>query len=477
MVKKADKVAQYAPGGELESILMEATAGVEADLRLEDAGWQNLSGTTSEVIPASNRIANLKLSRLYATKDPLGKQAIRLWTDYTFGTGMTWSCDEDGTKKVLEAFWNNPANAKVLSAAGQRKSSNKALVDGEVFFAIFLGAEGQSKIRFIDPLEITEIITNIDDKDDVKYYKREWSDPTGKPHQDIYQDISNPKDEGEVDSTGAKVQKTQEALILHAIFNSSDQRGNPLLLPALDWIVQYRRFLASRIAIMLALARFAWKNKTLGGQARVDAIKAKTNDKEIKAGSTMLENLGSDTTPIKADTGAKGAYDDARMVRLQICAAVGVPEQYFGDISTGNLATAKTVELPMLKMFTSYQSLWLSIYKAINTVVLNHRNIAPDKQYVDMDFPAIAPEDVFMAAQAIVAILGALPEFKRSDDVKQIALLTMGINDPAAVLEFLKNLPPEEQPQLPGQAPGKETTEAALINALKGLRESLQKEK
>ncbi|KKL65463.1 hypothetical protein LCGC14_2154710, partial [marine sediment metagenome] len=59
--------------------------------------------------------------------------------------------------------------------------------------------------------------------------------------------------------------------VYHLTYNTIGQRGLPLLLPAIDWIKQYRRFLASRVAIMLALARFAWKTKTKGGQTAVDA--------------------------------------------------------------------------------------------------------------------------------------------------------------------------------------------------------------
>jgi len=169
-----DNLRELAPRDELEILIREATASVEADLALEDAGWINLSGQTGDVITSQERITNLQLSRLYATKDPMGKQAIRLWTDYTFGSGMAWDTEDDKTKKALEGFWDSQANQAVLSARGQRKSSDKLLIDGEVFFAIFLGPEGKAKIRLIDPLEITEIITDPDDKEDVRFYRRQW---------------------------------------------------------------------------------------------------------------------------------------------------------------------------------------------------------------------------------------------------------------------------------------------------------------
>ena len=65
----------------IEQLLREAISSVEDQLKLEDAGWLNLSAGTAPVITDIERIANIKQSRLYYTKDPLAKQAIRLWTD------------------------------------------------------------------------------------------------------------------------------------------------------------------------------------------------------------------------------------------------------------------------------------------------------------------------------------------------------------------------------------------------------------
>ncbi len=461
MNEEATRLKELAPRDELALIIREATAQVEADLALEDQGWINLSATSGDVILPADRILNLKLSRLYYNKDPLGKQSIRLWTDYTFGSGMVWDSDEKTTKDVLSQFWKAPENKSVLSARGQRKSSDKLLVDGEVFFALFLGAKSDVKIRFIDPLQITEIITNPDDVEDVRYYRRQWSDMQAKLHDEYYCDVTNVKDEGTLDMYGKPIRKTQDALIYHLTYNTITQRGNPLLLPALTWMKYYTRFLSSRIAVMLALSRFAWRSKVAGGQAAVDAIKGKLHDETPEAGAVLMENMGVDTTPIKADSGARNAYQDGRMVKLQVCAAVGIPEQYFGDISIGNLATAKTVELPMLKMFQSYQAVWDGAYQDIDEVVLAHANVPPDKRYVDRDFPPIVPRDVAEAAKAIVDITSVFPEFVESPDVQAIALLTIGVNDPDEVLEALKES-------------FKRNPSIALTKALKGFREVLK---
>jgi len=421
----------------IEALIKEATRTVEEELKLEDAGWINLSNVTPDIITDAQRILNLKLSRLYSMKDPLGRQSIRLWTDYTFGPGMTWNTEDEAAKKALDGFWNAQNNQSVLSARGQRKSSDKLLIDGEVFFAIFLGPNGSAIIRRIDPLEIFEIITDPEDIDSVLFYHRKWTTRMGQPMENIYPSITNPKGESALNAAGQRIEKTDDALVYHLTYNTIGQRGNPLLLPALDWIKQYRRFLASRVAIMLALARFAWRSKVKGPQAAVDGIRDTVHDEEVAAGSWLVENLAMDTQPIKQETGSKGAYTDARMIKLQIAAAVGIPEQYYGDISIGNLATAKTVELPMMKMFQSYQKVWGDAFQDMDEVVLRHNEVPPDNWYVDRDFPAIAPHDVIAAATAIAQILTAFPDFAYLDDVKQVALMALGINDTAEVLDKL----------------------------------------
>jgi len=444
----------------LADIIREATTTVEQQLALEDVGWVNLSGGGGWVIPDKDREAYLKKSRVFYMKDPLARQAIRIWTDYAFGEGLTFKATEDATQEILEGFWNAAENKAILSPRGQRKLSDKLLVDGEVFLAVFLGPK-QSKIRSIDPLEITEIVTNPEDVEDVKFYKRSWTKGM-KPEVSIYRSITNKKGEACFDNMNTSVKQNAEALVAHLTYNTISQRGNPLLLPALDWIDYYRRFLASRIAIMLALAKFAWDAKVKGGQAAVDAFKAKLQGQSPAAGSTAVHNEGTDLTPIKTDTGAAGAYQDGRMIKLQVAAAVGIPEQYFGDISIGNLATAKTVELPMVKQFQSYQETWKGFFQEIDETVLAHNNISPDKWYVDRDFPPIAEDGAAAMAQALSQILAVMPELSSTDAVMQAALMALGINDTQEVID-----------QLGKEAPASES--AKLIRAVKDLKEIIGK--
>lgn len=416
---------------EFEDILREAYASVTDTLGLEDKGWINLS-QKAEIITPEERKLTVTKARHFALKDPLATCAIRLMTDYSFGSGMSWTAD-DATQDTLELFWDSPANRGVLSPIGQRKSSDKLLMDGEIFFALFLGQE--VKIRRIDPLQITEIITDPDDIEDVRYYKREWVDRQIISHTDYYRSFRNEQDKATPDMAGKSIRKTQDALIYHIAINDLvGLRGNSYLLPAISWIELYRKFLASRVAIMLALAKFAWKLKTKGGPKQVADAK-ETYDEEVSSGSMHIENEGLNLQPIKTDSGARNAYEDGRMIKLQVSAATGWPEQYFGDISIGNLATAKTVELPVMKMCQSYQELWKEAYNVIDDKVLDHANISEDKRYIDRDFPDITPEDAADLAKSIQTLVMTFPEFAGSRDVMQRALMSIGITDTNEVID------------------------------------------
>jgi len=447
---------------EFDEILREATQQVEDALKLEDAGWINLSQMGANVIPSAERITTVKEARLYSLKDPLARRAVALMTDYSFGPGVTWSMKDDPAKKMLETFWKAPINKPLLSTKGQRKSSNKLLIDGEIFLAVFLGSGGDATIRRIDPLEITEFITDPDDIENVRYYKRDWHDAQGRSHTDYYRSFANVKDEACIDSIGTSHQKTTDALVYHLAINDIGQRGNSYLMPVIEWIKLYRKFLASRVAIMLALARFAWKIKTKGGQTAVDAMKAKLHEKEIKAGSTEVENEGADLQPIKTESGASEAYQDGRMIKLQVAAGTGWPEQYFGDISIGNLATAKTVELPVQKMCESYQAVWQGAYEDIFQLILTHNNVKEDKQYVDMDFPVISEEMAAAMASSMSVLCQTFPQFADSKDVQQRALMILGVQNANEVLEDLAKVM-EGDPN------------AALAKALRQFRETLKK--
>ena len=411
--------------------LREASQQVEDQLNLEDTGWVRFgqTGAIGQVTDAARRLTISK-ARIYATYDPLAVQSIRLWTGFSFGTGMILTVPEENTEteKVFREFWAHPSNVGITSPAGQRKSSDQVLIDGELFFAVWIETVGSKKIariRRLSALEITQIITDPDDAEDVRYYKREWTDTFNQKQLAVYRSWMNVKDEavGQVRATD----NTNGAVVFHLAINTIGQRGNSLLTPAIDWIKLHRQFLASRAAIMLALARFAWKQKVKGGANAVAAVKAQLDGEEPEAASVAIENEGVNLEPLSPNSRAQNAYQDGRQLKHQVFSAVGWPEHYYGDVSTGNLATSKTVELPVTKQCQTYQNAWVTLYTQIIQYVMSQSGVADDRLAVDIDFPAITPEDAGALAKSIQMMVASFPDFVDNRTVMQQALMAIGV--------------------------------------------------
>jgi len=112
-------------------------------------------------------------------------------------------------------------------------------------------------------------------------------------------------------------------------------------------------------------------------------------------------------------------------------------------------------------MFESYQAIWDGAFQDIDEIVLAHNNISTDKWYVDRDFPEITGEGVGEFAKAIMDTVATFPEFAESSDVQQVALLNIGIDGPAEVLDALTQ-------------EAKRNPSIKLLKAVRAFRESIE---
>ena len=326
-----------------------ALSRADIELALEDANWIRL-GKSAEMDTISRR-AVVERARLYWHRDPLAKQAVRLWTDYSVSTGMSFRAKDEKAQTLLETFYKHRKNRKLLGPEGQRKSSHKLLIDGEVFFTFFKG--DPPLLRRIDPLQISKIITHPEDEETPIYYQRDFAIDTGGQVTRFYRDWALEKEEE--DEVAGKVKNAngqavdaekveQDVVLYHVPLDPLGNRGNSLLTPALDWLREHRRFMQARVAITQALARFVMKAKVKGGPATLEAARktlasalTQGSDTETNppaaAGSTWFENQGMDLSAITRKSGAGEARNDSDMFKLMISAGVNIMLHYFGDPS------------------------------------------------------------------------------------------------------------------------------------------------
>jgi hypothetical protein len=470
----------------------ESFTRADIELALDDRGWLTPNARTFQELDPATRNIKIAQSRMYWTADPLAKQAVRLWTDYSLGSGLSYHCEDDGTQSSLDQFMKDRRNRRLTSAIGQRRSSHKLLIDGDLFFAFFQSKTDQPLIRYLDPLQVHEIISAEDDDECILGYKRK--DAKGKTF--YYPDWAAEDDQlaDAIDpETKQRVTWTADApKIYHIAFDAIGKRGNGLLTSCLGWTREHRRFMEARVAITQALAKFAWKLTTKGGQNVVNAVQKKLQSSLSTTGftgapeknpppapaATYIGNQGADMVPMPRATGAGDSKEDSNQLKLMVCAATGIMLHYFGDPSTGNLATATAMELPMLKMFAAYQQMWQDAYRDIFAIALGED---PDEEPAEIaiDLPPILADDLMKLGQFLAQVAPLFPEMKQPQ-VLRLLLTSMNVADIAEVMDAaeetrdaLDAAAAKEPAVAPPVAPPKPTAqESAALNRLAEAMES-----
>jgi hypothetical protein len=286
------------------------------------------------------------------------------------------------------------------------------------------------------------------------------------------------------------------------------QFGVSEVYAALDWAKAYTKFLEDWATITRAYSRFAWQLKVPGGAAQIAAAKAKLNttvtDSESETnpppitGSTFIAGAGTDMQPVRT-AGATVSMEDGRRLMLMVAATVGLPESFFGDVSVGTLATARSLDRPTELKMRNRQSLWESIFTDIFWYVLEQAvragaltgtaiddedgvpmldlGIDEDGEPIDntvhVTFPPVLEHDVAASVAAITqaATLGGAGVLAGTIDqetVSRMLLTALGERDIDATLEAMYPEVPEEQPIVAEPVPEQVT------EALRDLRDTIR---
>jgi hypothetical protein len=176
---------------------------------------------------------------------------------------------------------------------------------------------------------------------------------------------------------------------------------------------------------------------------------------------------GTDLQPMQV-RGASISPEDGRRLLLMVAASVGLPETYFGDVSVGTLATAKSMDRPTELAMKERQMLWVDIFRDIFRYVMLQAVGAPNGKLsglgtietvedgdeweeviawnkgvnlqMDIDFPPILEQDIQAAVQAVVTALTLNgQELQLLDDqiATRLILKAMGEDDVDEIMSEL----------------------------------------
>lgn len=417
----------------------------ELELALDDVGYERIgdSNFDKQFTKASiDKIA--AMARVYWLKNPLIKRAVATQANYVFGQGVDVVAADEDVQTVVDAFMDDSKNRTELTGEQAMLTKETELqVTSNLFFTFFTDPlNGATRVRTIPLSEITRIIYNPDDSKEPWYYYRRWQQPKEagsqkyEIHQAMYPDINYmPKGGLPKHFNGIEVMALNPVYHVKTNCLSDMEYGVSEIYAAIDWAKAYKDFLEDWYTIVKSLSKFAWKATSKSGatgmaqakQVLEGAINGGSNpmnsDLPGQAAQVWMSSDNFDLAPMPK-SGATVAADDGRRALLMVCAATGIYEHYFGDPSTGNLATAKAMEQPMLLMFQERQELWTDVFNTILGYVINQSALKPGgklkgvmsfndygESYVDMGdtdrsvdvkFPPILQEDVNERIDAIV---------------------------------------------------------------------------
>jgi hypothetical protein len=331
------------------------------------------------------------ITRLYYIKNPIIRRLIDVGAAYVFARGLEISSPEDAVNEEIDRFV--AANPKVLGHIALMKLERRKDYDGNLFFAFFedTADKGTTRLRTIDATEIEEIATDPDDTDSPWYYHRCWSqrvfDPTTGATKVQAQKKWYPAlgyDPTAKPDTIRGDEVVWDTPVYHSKCGDVAKWtfGCPRAYPALDWSKEARRLLEACASVKQSNAQIAREITTKGGQQAIEGMKSQLQttvgpssqiwDQNPPAvtGATWVSGPGTKLELMKM----RGASDDPEEVRrylLMCCMVFGVPETFLGDVSTGNLATATSLDRPTETVMLEKQEAWR---EDLMVIVLRHLN-------------------------------------------------------------------------------------------------------
>jgi hypothetical protein len=428
---------------EMEATRESATSSVanfkerlwELELALEDRGW------VREVTLATLEFSRygvgqlIRITRIYAIKNPLIKRGMEICALYVFGRGVEMRAEDDTANDVIQGFLDE--NEAELGHVGLAAKEGSFQTDGALYFGLET-INGKVCVRMIDPLEIMEVVCEPNDKSQPRWFKRQWDastfNETNGTEQTNRMEAWYPAleylEQGPTSkpTTMGRGPVVWEMPVLRVKGGcpSNWRWGLPLLYASIDWARAYKDFLEDWATVNRTLARFALMVETKGGPGAIAAYQALLQTTFADNNATAIErnpppvvgsaHIGGPDTKINAfkSAGATSSPEQARRLLLMTAAAQGMPETFYGDASTGSLATAVSLDRPTELKFREMQQRWIWTLQRILAYVLNvsaatpngkmrearKSNPAPQPIKIVVKFPSVLEHDITSAIQA-----------------------------------------------------------------------------
>ena len=357
------------------------------------------------------RLERSKARDLYNISSTIS-QFVSLLNSGTFGKGLSSpTCEDQTIQTKINQLWDD--NKNVFDTINLRDLNTRLILEGELFFAFYKDKKDY-KITLLDPDEITTIIVSDEDSNRIALYKREYRQLTydfkannyDNKHTIIeyYQDYECPDSDVTVDKAIKSGHFIPDIKIYHVKVNSVGLRGIPEVSRSYDWARAHARSLSDQQTYIKAQSKIAWlRTIVTKSTAAIQGIANSMSNSNT--GSTLITNGSQKVDPMQIGTGMVSNMDSGiRNAHLEVIKNTGFGEHYYGDSSSGNLATASAMELPAIWKIQERQLIWENIIINLLCYLLKLSGVKTITK-IDLEFPDAKTLSVEEQSNLINAII------------------------------------------------------------------------
>jgi hypothetical protein len=456
---------------QLQAIREAATTSTAVLLRdtMSGEGWLRLHTDMSSTEPDwETRIRYANAARDYWLADGVGAAAVRLTTDFTFGTGFLpprakrGDLIDTGAQDIIRRFWKDPKNARMLfGRAAQKRADHELQLTGNLWILGNVGIGSNLRITLLPHDEFTKIIVDPNDGVTPLWYVREFTretpDGSGTQHIRVYMD-KNADPEGTKDP-GESAER-EEALdrgrpfwpqgdhveegkgwIMHVKGRALPhwRFGVSSLSPIIRWLDMLKVAKVGHSNRVRAADSVFFREKVTGtgaaishhaAQARADWKNgyADQEEKQPYFASTRVEPPGRELEVIDTPTRANEGLTSTRVLLHHVAAGSGFGMHILGDPGASNLATAESLEQPTKLMVESRHEEWADVFEELTWAVLEAGGqYSRDSLHLEMGKSDIAREDMNSLVNALS--LGLDQPLISLETAARMFLETAGVQD------------------------------------------------
>lgn len=441
-------------------------------LKLDDIGWNPLGVELEQKeIPLDTIKEVSDKTRALVAINPLVKHGVGVRTDYIWGKGIEFKGLEDD-----DEILKHPLNKKFLFSAEAQAELEKCLAtDGNFFFLARKNVikprgrrtkvEAAPKVNTtgmrVPVYQITGIVTNPENPEDIWFYKRQWTETRYLKTEDRVKSEDKieyyPSDlydtaNGEPARIGGKKVNWDSAIIEHSVNKQVGWRfGLPDAMAVIFWAKAHKEFLEDSAKLVKAYSRYAFK-ATAPTPMGVKNVAAKVaaqppmgaDGKPMDIGATAVLSQGAN---LQAVGRTAGSVDFSAGIPLAgyVAAGLEIPlTDLLSDSSLSNRSSSETLAESKLAAMVKRQKSWVAFFERLfafwgkEGVEPKFPRIEVDPTYRRVQSVMLAKDSMVLSAQEIRDLLVAAFDLHTDDELpteEQLGLLILEMQKAAEAKE------------------------------------------